>query len=55
MSEFRDYWIRRSPEGDNEAPDLDHTTVVNEQIVLTHEDLSARNVLVEDGVIVAIL
>ena len=44
MSEFRDYWIRRSPESDIEAPELDLTTLVNEKVVSTHEDLAPRNI-----------
>ena len=45
MIEFRDYsgWIRRSPEGDIKAPELDLTTLFNEKVVLTG-DLAPRNI-----------
>ncbi|KAF8950346.1 kinase-like domain-containing protein [Flammula alnicola] len=55
MDEFREYWLERVPKGDRDAPPLDHTAVVNKQIVLTHGDLSPRNILIKDSVIVAIL
>jgi hypothetical protein len=49
IDDFRDYWIRRS------LRTTKHTTTVNERIVLTHGDLSSRNILVKDGVIIAVV
>ena len=54
MDEFRDYWVQRCPTGDSDAPELDHSTAVNE-VVLTHGDLASRNIIIKDGVIAAIL
>lgn len=55
MEEFHAYWIRRLGNSTDLPQTLCAATVQNVRSVLTHGDLSPRNILVRDGQIVGVL
>ncbi|KAJ8518342.1 hypothetical protein ONZ45_g4560 [Pleurotus djamor] len=55
MREFYGYWLGRLTHGDQEELRLDSLATATYSPTLTHGDLSPRNILVQDGKVIAVL